>query len=109
MLSVALVGAPCAGKTAVVQTLQRHFKSKGVSTATVPESATFLLQNGGGFHESGIAKSVVDFQVTCLNLQLAQEQVILDMVCRSGIKPSLVLFDSCAATGKVYAQDEDWA
>lgn len=70
-LRIALTGGPSAGKTTLLQALQKEFHKK---IATVPETASILYR--GGFHRSENPNLKVHIQRAIYFVQLESEAIV---------------------------------
>jgi hypothetical protein len=92
VVTVALTGGPCGGKSSCLSKLQADLK--GVADIyTVPEVPTILLMNGCQFPGfDGSEAALISFEVNLIKLQLEMENSFIGIAESTG-RPSLVVCD----------------
>ena len=67
---IVLTGGPCAGKTTIINTINKYLKQTNIPFVTIPETATELIVNG----IKPSTMSAYDFQDIVIKRQLSKEQ-----------------------------------
>ena len=99
---IALTGGPCAGKTTLLNRLQRMDSIAGHTLVFVPESATILVHRG-----LVIGQDVVHFQTETMRLQLQLEQQAINAAL-DWKKPCAIICDRGTLDGAGYCSREEF-
>lgn len=102
VVTIALTGGPCAGKTTAKSWILNTFQKQGYKVLFIEEGATELITSGLA---PGDVSNYLDFQRALFQLQLFKENLYMDVVKKLPDKKVLIvcdrgLFDQLAYTGK---------
>lgn len=84
---IVITGAPCSGKTTVINKLLKHYENKGVNVFLCPETATVVLD--GGFDRADVPA----FEQEIARVQQISEQEIEKKAKTLGLDNILILCD----------------
>lgn len=112
---IALTGGPCAGKTTVFNSLKELLKKDGYYVITIPESATYLIQNGTP--PLADRNHALHFQHQILNFQLNRENFAMTY-CQDTLKTNpeffkgynaiIILCDRGIMDNRAYLNQEEY-
>lgn len=100
IFKVAISGAPCAGKTTIIDKLKSHYTSKGINVVSVPESARQLIAGGVSRDD------IYSFEYEVAKKQLQNESEI-EKSFDSPVNDTLILFDRGLTDAFSYLTDKD--
>merc|ERR1712137_480832 len=107
---VALMGAPCSGKSTALPFLQTHL-SKTFQVLCVPETATMFFTNSEGFKPW--RKKELQYNIAVQRIlfahQLATEEAFCEFANLHPKKRAVVILDSCCLSSKIYLPDLAWS
>jgi len=109
VVRVLLTGGPGAGKTSALATLRDRLARLGVQALLVPETATELLRNSGGYEPSwhGTPRHIA-MQEVFMRHQLSQENGYIALAGLRPEKPAVLLCDRGLLEGRVFCSPEQW-
>lgn len=84
---IVITGAPCSGKTTLVNKVVEHYKNKGLNVILCPEIATVVINNG--FDRTQIPA----FEMEIFKVQKEMEQKLIDEAEAKGLDNVLMLCD----------------
>lgn len=99
--NVVIAGAPCSGKTTVINKIYDYYKRNGLNVYLCPESATVVLENGFD------RRDVPAFELEIARVQQEAEAKILDDIYSKGLEKALVLHDRGLTDCYSYVEDRD--
>jgi len=109
---VLLTGGPCGGKSAALDLLKSRFLDCGFHVCVVPENATFIFKNSGGFDPAWAEDkdSLRRLQGIFMRFQVAAEDSFIDAArlrknCPRG---SIVLCDRGTLDGKTFLEPNEF-
>jgi predicted ATPase len=105
VITLAVTGGPCAGKTTVMDALKREFQARGYRVFIVPEAATILAK--GGYPLSGPTEA----ETLPLQLGVSYLQFVLENVMRPPFwddQKTLLICDRGIVDNKAYMSPEMW-
>jgi len=103
ILTIAITGGPCAGKTCSLPLLRDFLAARGCHVLTIPETATELMQNGAGYSFCG---SSFAFQCNVFELQREKED-LMKRAARAHGGNVVILCDRGIPDGFAYMNPED--
>jgi hypothetical protein len=112
---VVLTGGPCAGKTTALVQIKERLTNLGLHVVTVPENATQVFENSGGYHADWATQSGrqghVSLQRTLLRFQMDSERhytALAELHARTRGTPAVLLCDRGTLDGKAFCEDTEW-
>ncbi len=105
ILTIALTGGPCAGKTSAMKYLKEKLGTYGVQVFCVGEQATELMQSG----KTPEALGSFDFHRLLFGNQLAAEENARKAARESESKKALVLCDRGLLDSRAYVSADDYS
>jgi len=107
---VLLTGGPCGGKSSALATLNDELTRRGLHTIIVPESATFIMQNSGGFDPSWSGnQGLVAIQKVMLSNQIHMEETFQEVAKLRPNRTTVILHDRGCLDGKAFCSEDQWA
>lgn len=108
-ISVLLTGGPGAGKSSAIACLRDRLSRRGFQVLIVPENATPLLNNSGGYDPVWSGKEEhVQLQQVFLKYQLDQEEAYR-RIAKLRKKPYVLIHDRGSLDGRLFCTPEEWA
>lgn len=108
-VNVLLTGGPGAGKSSALATLRDRLSKRGFQVIVVPENATPLLANAGGYDPSWSGtQGHVELQRIFLKYQIEQENAYR-RIAQLREKPCVLLHDRGCLDGRLFCTEEQWA
>lgn len=109
LVRVLLTGGPGAGKSSALATLRDRISKRGFQVIVVPENATALLDNSGGYDPAWHGTSMhVRLQQLFLKFQIEQEDTYRHFGELRPSKPHLLLHDRGCLDGRLFCTDQQW-
>mmetsp|Transcript_105401 Transcript_105401/g.263787 ORF Transcript_105401/g.263787 Transcript_105401/m.263787 type:complete len:503 (-) Transcript_105401:17-1525(-) len=109
LVRVLLTGGPGAGKSSALATLRDRISKRGFQVIVVPENATALLDNSGGYDPSWHGSQMhVRLQQMFLKFQIEQEDTYGGFRELRPGKPHLLLHDRGCLDGRLFCTDQQW-
>jgi len=109
-ISVVLTGGPGGGKSSALATLRDRLSKHGFQVLVVPEVATTLLGNSGGYDAAWAGtRKHVELQEQLLRFQMFQEDTYRRVAKLRPEKPYVILHDRGTLDGRVFCTDAEWA
>lgn len=109
VVRVLLTGGPGAGKSSALATLRDRISKRGFQAVVVPENATALLDNSGGYDPSWHGTPMhVKLQQTFLRFQMQHEDTYCSFAELRPGRPHLLLHDRGCLDGRLFCSDEQW-
>ena len=111
---IVLTGGPCAGKTTALAQIKERLTALGVHVVTVPENATAVFENSGGYHPDWAGKKRAGhlaLQKTLLRFQMDAERhylAIAQLHAETRGIPAVLLCDRGTLDGKSFVEDREW-
>jgi hypothetical protein len=111
---IVLTGGPCAGKTTALSEIKDRLTALGVHVVTIPENATQVFENSGGYHPAWAAeqrRGHVVLQRALLRFQMDAEKnylAIARLHAETRGTPAVLLCDRGVFDGKSFVQDAEW-
>eukprot|EP01048_Picozoa_sp_COSAG05_P004508 COSAG05_NODE_245_length_12989_cov_32.994725_9_plen_622_part_00 len=111
---IVLTGGPCAGKTTALAQIKERLTALGVHVVTVPENATQVFENSGGYHPDWAVKKRcghLELQKTLLKFQMDAERhylAIAKLHAETRGTPAVLLCDRGTLDGKSFVEDTEW-
>ena len=110
---VVLTGGPCAGKTTALSALRTRLTDLGLHVVTVPENATMVFGNSGGYWPGWASNREhhIELQRTLLLLQVDIETrmlAIAELHARSKDVQVVLLCDRGVLDGKAFCEEGEW-
>lgn len=108
-VSVLLTGGPGAGKSSALATLRDRLSKRGFQVLVVPEGATALLDNSGGYDPSWHgSQQHIELQENFLRFQVDHENAYRRLARLRPGKPHVILHDRGSLDGRLFCTDEQW-
>ncbi len=101
IIKIAITGAPCAGKTTIINTLVKECQKKDYAILTVPEIATELKNSGVSPADIG----VYEFQKAILEMQINREESYMKIANDLKQEKVIIVCDRGALDGEAYLED----
>ena len=101
IIKIAITGAPCAGKTTIINTLVKESHKKDYAILTVPEIATELINSGVSPADMG----VYEFQKAILEMQINREESYMKIANDLKQEKVVIICDRGAMDGDAYLED----
>lgn len=108
-ISVLLTGGPGGGKSSALACLRDRLTRRGFQVLVVPETATPLFSNSGGYDPAWHGtKKHVDLQKILTRYQLDQEKAFRGLA-QLRDKPYVLLHDRGCLDGRLFCTEAEWA
>lgn len=107
--TVLLTGGPCAGKSTAIVQLRDRLLALGVHVITVPECATTLLANSGGYDSEWAKRrdKHVELQRVFLRAQISTEKSF-QHIAQLRDRSTVILCDRGVFDGKAFLEAPEW-
>lgn len=108
-ISVLLTGGPGAGKSSAIACLRDRLSRRGFQVLIVPENATSLLNNSGGYDPAWHGNDEhVELQKVFLQFQMDQEETYR-RIAKLRKKPYVLVHDRGCLDGRLFCTSDEWA
>jgi len=108
VLTIALTGGPCAGKSSILQGLASAVTLQGFDVYLVPEVPTILQTSGCKFPVHGTETEMFTFDLNVFKMRRQLEDAVHEVAAHEEGTNAVIFLDRGLLDGKAYVSDSQW-